>query len=702
MEILLNKNFIHKDGLVYKTGNRYRMFMKIIALLISGIFLFQQLTIAQQPVIPNVEIKDIRADTIDPDQFSLPRDIAITKDLKDSKSDKLIINIKDVHDNYGAQVSIAEVLENLLVNYDIRFVGIEGSEGYIDTSFISDFPDEEAKKLTADHLMRQGKISAGEFFTALSETPIYLYGIDDSELYLKNYYSFLNLLEYKKQNLGLVDILKRSLLNLQEYLFSEDLMRINGNSILNGDTEKGFTKRWFAIKQIGEVHRIELNDCPNIISLMKAVELEKKIDYDATNVERDELLDLLTKKVQREKLEKLVIKSLAFKLGRISKSQFYTYLVILARNENVDKYRYSNLEQFCEYVTLYESIDIALLIDEIEAYAVWNKVFTVRMANNMILESKGVLDTGMGIRVVDEGGLGFSAYAHSCVIEKLASHSQVLAITVMVPNSLGPAELLLHYGLDAQKKHYLPRLADGRDIPCFALTEPEAGSDAGAIQSDGVVFKNEKGETKIRLNFEKRYITLSSIATVIGLAFVLKDPEGILGEKKEWGITCALVDAKSKGVDQSKRHDPLNVPFVNAPLIGKDVIIGIDDIIGGNDGLGQGWKMLMESLAVGRGISLPSTSTGGSKLATYVASTYAVSRLPMSYPRPGNIFSTGCGKAVMAKWPGWRDRGRSESTLPGSCLTFSRSSCWALTTISRMPGSRKPRRQGDAEGNRPR
>jgi len=224
------------------------------------------------------------------------------------------------------------------------------------------------------------------------------------------------------------------------------------------------------------------------------------------------------------------------------------------------------------------------------------------------------------------GGLEFSAYAHSCVIEKLASHSQVLAITVMVPNSLGPAELLLHYGLEEQKAHYLPRLADGREIPCFALTEPEAGSDAGSIQSEGVVFKDEKGETKIRLNFEKRYITLSSIATVIGLAFVLKDPEGILGNTKEFGITCALVDAKSKGADQTRRHDPLNVPFVNAPLIGKDVIIGINDVIGGESGLGKGWQMLMESLAVGRGISLPSTSTGGSKLATYVASTYAVVR----------------------------------------------------------------------------
>ena len=221
------------------------------------------------------------------------------------------------------------------------------------------------------------------------------------------------------------------------------------------------------------------------------------------------------------------------------------------------------------------------------------------------------------------GGLGFSAYGHSCVIEKLATRSQVLAITVMVPNSLGPAELLLHYGLDDQRKYYLPRLADGREIPCFALTEPEAGSDATSIRSSGTVFTDSDGELKIRLQFEKRYITLGSIATVIGLAFILKDPENLLGMGENPGITCGLVDALKEGVDQSRRHDPLGVPFVNAPLIGKDVIIGIDDIIGGRDGLGKGWEMLMESLAVGRGISLPSTSTGAAKLAVLVASAYS-------------------------------------------------------------------------------
>lgn len=220
------------------------------------------------------------------------------------------------------------------------------------------------------------------------------------------------------------------------------------------------------------------------------------------------------------------------------------------------------------------------------------------------------------------GGLGFSALAHSAVVQKLASHSQVLAITTMVPNSLGPAELILHYGTQEQKDHYLPRLADGREIPCFALTEPLAGSDATSISSRGEVFK-DNGELYIRLNFEKRYITLGSIATVIGLAFVLFDPNEHLKRGKDLGITCALVDSKLDGVVQGKRHDPLGVPFINSPLSGENVVIKLSDVIGADEGISQGWLMLMESLSVGRGISLPSTSTGGVKLSTAVAGSYS-------------------------------------------------------------------------------
>ncbi|AXX92053.1 acyl-CoA dehydrogenase [Malaciobacter molluscorum LMG 25693] len=220
------------------------------------------------------------------------------------------------------------------------------------------------------------------------------------------------------------------------------------------------------------------------------------------------------------------------------------------------------------------------------------------------------------------GGLGFSATAHSKVIEKLVSRSQVLAITIMVPNSLGPAELILKHGTKKQKDYYLPRLATAQEIPCFALTEPNAGSDATSITSSGEIFKDDKGKLKIKLNFEKRYITLGNIATLIGLAFVLKDPNNLFSQNEDLGITFAIIDSKTKGVDNSNRHDPLGIPFVNSPLFGKDVIIDFENIIGGEEGIGKGWQMLVESLSIGRGISLPSVSLGGSKLALKVVNSY--------------------------------------------------------------------------------
>ena len=220
------------------------------------------------------------------------------------------------------------------------------------------------------------------------------------------------------------------------------------------------------------------------------------------------------------------------------------------------------------------------------------------------------------------GGLGFSATMHSRVIEKLVSRSQVLAITIMVPNSLGPAELILKHGTTKQKERYLSDLAHGIQVPCFGLTEPNAGSDATSISSNGILFKHENGTIKIKLNFEKRYITLGNIATLIGLAFVLKDPDHLLGDVEDLGITFAVIDAKTKGVDNSRRHDPLGIPFINSPLYGKDVIIDLENIIGETQGIGKGWQMLVESLSIGRGISLPSVSLGGSKLALNVVASY--------------------------------------------------------------------------------
>ncbi|MEC7583354.1 MAG: acyl-CoA dehydrogenase [Planctomycetota bacterium] len=230
-------------------------------------------------------------------------------------------------------------------------------------------------------------------------------------------------------------------------------------------------------------------------------------------------------------------------------------------------------------------------------------------------------------------GLGLSPSANSAVVSKLSSRSLPLAITVMVPNSLGPAELLIHYGTQAQKDHWLPRLARGEEIPCFALTEPGAGSDAGAIQARGVVFRDESGRAMLRLTWDKRYITLAAVSTVLGLAFNLHDPENLLGKGPTPGITCALIPTNTPGVTLGRRHDPLGVPFYNCPTTGKDVIVPLEDaVIGGSDGCGQGWRMLMECLSAGRGISLPATSAGGAQLAARTVGAYAAVRKQFGLP----------------------------------------------------------------------
>ncbi|XXN64015.1 acyl-CoA dehydrogenase FadE [Enterobacter ludwigii] len=224
------------------------------------------------------------------------------------------------------------------------------------------------------------------------------------------------------------------------------------------------------------------------------------------------------------------------------------------------------------------------------------------------------------------GGLEFSAYAQARVLQKLAGVSGILAITVGVPNSLGPGELLQHYGTDEQKDHYLPRLARGDEIPCFALTSPEAGSDAGAIPDIGVVCMGEwQGQQVLgmRLTWNKRYITLAPIATVLGLAFKLSDPDHLLGDTEELGITCALIPTQTPGVEIGQRHFPLNVPFQNGPTRGQDIFVPIDFIIGGPSMAGQGWRMLVECLSVGRGITLPSNSTGSVKSIALATGAYA-------------------------------------------------------------------------------
>ncbi len=234
------------------------------------------------------------------------------------------------------------------------------------------------------------------------------------------------------------------------------------------------------------------------------------------------------------------------------------------------------------------------------------------------------------------GGLGFSALAHSAVVMKISTRSVAAAVTVMVPNSLGPAELLLRYGTDKQKDHYLPRLAVGEEIPCFALTSPEAGSDASSIPDFGIVcrdrFKGEDNVLGIRITWDKRYITLGPVSTVLGLAFQLRDPDGLLGDEKELGITCALIPTNHPGVHIGRRHHPLGIGFQNGPNHGKDVFIPMDWVIGGQQRAGQGWRMLMECLAAGRSISLPALSVGGSKFTTQTITAYARVRKQFKTP----------------------------------------------------------------------
>ncbi|MFK8010505.1 MAG: acyl-CoA dehydrogenase, partial [Marinicellaceae bacterium] len=233
------------------------------------------------------------------------------------------------------------------------------------------------------------------------------------------------------------------------------------------------------------------------------------------------------------------------------------------------------------------------------------------------------------------GGLGFSALGHSTVLQKLASRSVTVAATVAVPNSLGPAELLHQYGTDAQKDHYLTRLAAGTDIPCFALTGPSAGSDATSIPDTGVVCKRKfkgKEQLGVLLNFDKRYITLAPVATVVGLAFQMSDPDGLIGDKKHLGISLALIPRETDGLDIGRRHNPLDVMFMNGPVRGKDVFIPMSYLIGEEKMIGQGWMMLVECLSVGRSISLPSCSTGGAKMAAFATGAYARIRKQFNMP----------------------------------------------------------------------
>lgn len=256
---------------------------------------------------------------------------------------------------------------------------------------------------------------------------------------------------------------------------------------------------------------------------------------------------------------------------------------------------------------------------------------------------KFIFDKGfLGLIIPQEfNGKGFSHFAHAIIVGKLSSASQFLGIAAMVPNSLGPGELLLKYGTEEQKQHYLPRLAKGKEIPCFGLTSTVAGSDAGSLVDNGIVCYGQFDGKKVlglRLNWEKRYITLAPIATVIGLAFKAYDPDNLLAEdhplykKNDLGITCALIPRNTDGLSIGTRHKPIGEPFQNGPIFGKDVFIPMDWVIGGDKMIGHGWRMLMECLSVGRGISLPVTGASATQAMLLTTSTYSQTREQFGIP----------------------------------------------------------------------
>ncbi len=268
------------------------------------------------------------------------------------------------------------------------------------------------------------------------------------------------------------------------------------------------------------------------------------------------------------------------------------------------------------------------LCDLVDDWRLWRERQLPRIVWNHLREHGF-----FGLAIPPEyGGLGFSALGQSTVFGKLTSRSLALSAVVLIPNSVGPAELLLEYGTEEQKDRLLPRLARGEEIPCFALTEPEAGSDAAALRSEGIVFRGAGDELLLRLNWSKRYITLAPVATLLGLAFQLRDPDNLLGRGTEPGITCALVPTDVPGVEIGRRHDPLGVPFPNGPTTGSDVVVPVDAIIGGADGAGRGWRMLMETLAGGRAVSLPAQAVAGAKAVARAVGAYAVVRRQFGQP----------------------------------------------------------------------
>ncbi|MBU0683169.1 MAG: hypothetical protein KJ864_02625, partial [Candidatus Omnitrophica bacterium] len=350
--------------------NRHRFFIRCVSIALTLLFLDQQAGWSQngRPVWAEAKnFKTLYQDPIPEKSFDIPYDIANTQEVTLNGGNETIVHIQDAHASLSAQYSIANLLDSLVTNYDLEFIAVEGAEGYIDTSILKSCPDKEIRKKAADFLMQEGKMSAGEFFTITNDNDnICLYGIEEDELYSKNLKSFQHVAEMRAEQTGNLKNLLQQLYLLGEKIYSKDLNVLNKNSIKHRDGLLSFSDYWEIQESFIEKYRISVSGYIEISKLLESIKLEKIIDFPKANADRRRLIDEISSNMAKPELEKLVLKSLAFKQNKISQGTFHNYLLELAETRNVSSEGYENLINFTKYITLYESVELTRLYHEIE------------------------------------------------------------------------------------------------------------------------------------------------------------------------------------------------------------------------------------------------------------------------------------------------------------------------------------------------
>ena len=354
---------------------RNKKWIRAVALILTACFINQDLVWAQEgtPVWSKGQNGNfaVKTQPVTPQGgIAIPKDVAVTKEVYNSSNSgsKTIINIQDAHSSLAAQESIVSVLDSLVTNYDLKLVALEGSSGYIDTSILKTFPDASIRKDTAKYFMKKGKLSAGEFFSITSEKEIALYGIEDKPLYLENVEQFKQIYEINESNKKGIADLTSALDNLKEKIYSGDLLLLDRNSVLHKDGKIAFSERWDLVSRLAAAQGMTYEKYANLSKLVESLKLEKKIDFEKANKERDALVDILSKKMLKADLEQLVLKSLLFKQGKISQGDYYVYLQELAQRYSVDPEPYKSLIIYTEYITLYESIDLLEIFEEVRKF----------------------------------------------------------------------------------------------------------------------------------------------------------------------------------------------------------------------------------------------------------------------------------------------------------------------------------------------